>query len=158
MKDSYNNYIKRFQSWLEDLNEHELKGIQKAFFDFQKELSAIGKYSKEQIQDYSYYLKRDLEEFKQLREKQKEQDLAGAEFNEEWWLALSHLVDKTQLEWSLILDDFEHNGIYKQGEWVSFGEFQCHECGEIKHFTHPSQLDACAECNAVEFHRIASAP
>lgn len=158
MKDSYDNYLKRFQQWLQDVNDHELKSLQKAFYDFQKELAALGKYSKEQIEDYSYYVKRDIEEFNRLRKAQKDNDFANEEFNEEWWLALSHLVDKTQLEWSLLLDDFEHNGIYKQGEWVSFGEFQCKACGEVKHITHPSQLSACIECEAIEFHRIASAP
>ena len=158
MSDNYREYLTRFRTWLNDVNEHELKGMQQAFSDFQKELSELGHYSKDQLRDYAYFIKRDIEHTRENWQKDENTEIAASEFNEEWWAALSHLVDKTQLEWSLLQDDFEHKGVYKQGEWVSFGEFKCRHCGESIHVTHPFKLDVCIECDGIEFTRIPYAP
>ena len=159
MASDYQYFLTRFKAWLKDVNDHELKGAQNAFRDFQNEVGALGRYSKEQIKDYTYYISRDLEQAKQQwQEKDIDTELAKAEFSEEWWLTLSHLVDKTQLEWSLLQNDFQHNGVYAQGEWVAFGEFKCRKCGESTYVTHPVQLSACSACDAFEFTRLPYAP
>ena len=108
--------------------------------------------------DYTYYLKRDLDDFKAHFDKQKKDDISSLEFNEQWWLTLSFLVDKTQLEWILLLEDVDHNGIYNKNEWVAFGDFQCQRCGYSLYVNHPTQLDNCLKCQHDKFIRIPYAP
>jgi hypothetical protein len=158
MKRNYSQFLQRFQNWLNDVNEHEFKSLNQGFFEFQTGLIEIGQYTKQQIRDYTYYIKRDLDDFKANWYKQNQDELSGAEFNEQWWLALSYLVDKTQLEWALLLEDIEHDGIYKQGEWVAFGDFHCQRCGYSLYINHPTQLDSCLECQHTQFIRIPYAP
>lgn len=158
MNNDYRAYLTKFKHWLDDINEHELKSLQQAFAKFQQDLSGLERYTKEQLSDYKYYLQRDLSEFKSSWEKYRDNELDSSELNEELWQALSHLVDKTQLEWLLLQEDFEHNGVYNAGESVAFGEFKCQTCGEVKHITHPTPLDSCTQCNGNTFTRSAYAP
>ena len=70
------------------------------------------------------------------------------------WANLAQLTDKSQVEWAELVDDFEHDGIYKVGDVIGFGELVCQQCNEKVHIMHASEVVACAKCGGESFTRM----
>lgn len=71
------------------------------------------------------------------------------------WELLAEITDKTQLEWSEVLRDIEHHGIYKAGEVVGLGILKCEKCGHQTEHCHVGVLAPCVECGSKRFSRKA---
>lgn len=155
-KFDYDTWLTKLNLWLKDVEEHEGKKLYQDFVRLQEEWVKLGEYTKAQLADYQHYLAKDFKHW-QYRNKQ-QNNLALGEFEENLWQALSHLVDKTQLEWDALREDFDHHGIYHAGEWVGFGVVECTKCHHQLHITHPTQLTPCDKCAHEGFHRYAEAP
>ncbi len=120
----YQKWLDQFSDWLKDVKEHEIDDLSKRFWEAQ---SALKDYTKQTYDDYSYYLKRDLEHL--LENKSFYDEAAWSELKANILFEISQLEDRTQLEWSALLKDFEHQGIYKEGEWIALGQLVCKNCG-----------------------------
>jgi hypothetical protein len=155
-KFDYDSWLIKLNLWFKDVQEHEGKKLYQDFVKLQDEWAQLGDYTKAQLSDYQQYLANDFKHW-QLRNK-KQNSLALGEFEENLWQALSHLVDKTQLEWDALREDIDHQGIYHAGEWVGFGVIECTKCHHQQHITHPTQLTPCDKCAHEGFHRHAEAP
>ncbi len=150
---NYESWLDELNKWLLDVKNHEIAHFVENFNQTQEEIAA---YSKQQMQDYAYYLKRDYQHWRENHEQYNA--LANAELKESLWLTLSQLVDKSQVEWRVLLDDFEHHGVYQQGEWVAFGEIVCRSCGDVHCVTHPEKLRKCQQCQGFNFMRRPFSP
>lgn len=144
----YDKWLGELNLWLKDIKNHEVKDLIRQFSQAEETLS---QYTKQQIADYRYYLQRDFEHWQQHQAHYNA--LAISEFKESIWLQLFHLVDKSQIEWHLLMGDFDHNGVYQQGEWVGFGEMICKKCHNVHSIMHPQKLSECEHCQGVTFTR-----
>ncbi len=149
----YQKWLDQFSDWLKDVKEHEIDDLSKRFWEAQ---SALKGYTKQTYDDYSYYLKRDLEHL--LENKSFYDEAAWSELKANILFEISQLGDRTQLEWSALLKDFEHQGIYKEGEWIALGQLVCKNCGYKLDVYYAIKIPACSECGHGEYTRKALAP
>ena len=69
------------------------------------------------------------------------------------WQHLANMTDQTQIEWQELLDDIEHDGVYKTGDVIGFGRIICNGCGRKVDITHASTVIQCPKCGANEYSR-----
>ena len=124
-------------------------------------LGAAGDLTKQELEDASAYIRYDLNEL------HKDYQTSVADFKlSAWYQALDQLTwgtlaaitDKTQVEWTEVGDDLQHQGRYSRGDEVGFGVLMCVRCGYKKELYHPTKILACANCDGDEFVREGFAP
>lgn len=154
----YPEWVDAFGQWLSGAKTHEVKSLV-SFFDRSSQWWQTAKeLTGDEFQRNSVYLKRDLIMFYHHYQ----QDMQDSEFvqriKESVWKELAEMTDKSQIEWRELEQDFDHQGTYKQGEWVGMGTLVCKQCHYKMEFMHPVELTACPECGGVYFLREALAP
>ena len=93
----YKTWLSDLSAWLKDVKDHELKEAMEKFVESEQALKDLGK---EKLELYRDYLKRDIDH---IKENDKHYDsLAWLELKESLWYELSHIEDKTQLEWQAL--------------------------------------------------------
>ncbi|MCQ8877774.1 zinc ribbon-containing protein [Pseudoalteromonas shioyasakiensis] len=149
----YKTWLNDLTDWLKDVKDHELKDAIDKFVESEQALKNLGQ---EKLELYRNYLKRDIEH---IQEHDKHYNsLAWQELKESLWYELSHIEDKTQLEWQALNQDFKHNGVYHQGEWIAMGTLVCKNCNHSYDIYHAAQIRACSQCNGIYFSRRALQP
>lgn len=154
--DTYQKWLNDLHFWLKDVKEHEISQLVNFLQQGQQEITEITRYSAQQLTNYREYFLRDLAHWQQHH--QHYNQLAWQELKESLWYELAELGDRSKVEWAVLLDDFEHHGVYQQGDWVALGELRCKKCQYVTHYYHPNQLDACSECGGIYFTRQALSP
>ena len=119
---------------------------------------AAEKMSEEKVNQFSQNLRYDLHDFYQLNQAQVKHSTYLGLLNEVFWSNLAQLTDKSQVEWAELVEDFKHDGVYKTGDIIGFGELVCQQCDEKKHIMHVSQVSECIQCGGKVFTRISLAP
>ncbi len=155
-KFDYQNSLNKFHLWLKDVQQHEVKDLITRFVGGEQVIKQFAKLSEEHLESYREYLFRDLKHL--FNNQLYYNDLAWSEFKESIWFELIEISDKSQLEWQALLVDFNHNGIYHQGEWIGIGELTCKDCNEKMRYLHPSKISACENCGGIYFNRQALSP
>jgi len=150
---NYEKWLDDFSSWIKDVKEHEVDDLITKFIERQNALKA---FSQHKINDYSYYLRRDLKEFETQR--MNADDIAWQELKAGLLYELAQLEDRTQLEWQALLKDFQHNGVYNAGEWIAMGQLVCKNCGQTTEILYASEIKACSQCEHSFFIRKALSP
>ncbi|KTF14727.1 zinc ribbon-containing protein [Pseudoalteromonas sp. H105] len=149
----YKAWLTDLSAWLKDVKDHEFKEAINKFVESEQALKALGQ---EKLTLYREYLKRDIEH---IKENDNHYDsLAWQELKESLWFELSHIEDKTQLEWHALNQDFKHNGVYHQGEWIAMGTLVCKNCSHSYDIYHATQIRACSQCDGIYFSRKALQP
>lgn len=149
---NYSKWLDEFSDWLKDVKEHEVDELIGKFVAHQRQLKKL---SEEKLKTYTHYLKRDLAH---LDSYQDEDDAAWQELKSGVLFELAQLEDRTQLEWQALLQDFQHDGIYKSGEWIALGQLVCKNCGQTTDVLYASEIKACSHCAHQEFTRKALSP
>lgn len=149
----YRTWLNEFSEWLKDVKDHEVKELVEKFVESEQALKELGK---EQLGLYKLYLKRDIEHLKE--HDQHYGDLAWQELKESLWYELSHIEDKSQLEWRALNQDFAHQGVYHVGEWVAMGTLVCQHCHNSVDIYHATQITPCTQCDGTTFTRHALQP
>ena len=126
----YRTWLSDLTDWLKDVKEHEVKAAVKRFIESEQALKDLGE---EKYQLYRNYLMRDISHLQENNSYYN--SLAWQELKESLWFELSHIEDKTQLEWQSLSEDFKHNGVY-----------------------HATQILPCIECDGIYFSRKALHP
>ena len=149
----YKQWLDDFSNWLKDIKDHEVEDLINQFVEKQQ---ALKTFSEEKLKAYSPYLKRDL---KHLEDEYKNSDdIAWQELKAGMLFELAQLEDRTQLEWQALLKDFEHDGVYKAGEWIAMGQLVCKNCHHTTDVLYASEIKACSQCEHQEFSRKALSP
>ncbi|MCF6437073.1 MULTISPECIES: zinc ribbon-containing protein [Pseudoalteromonas] len=149
----YQKWLSQFTDWLKDVKEHEVDDLVEKFMEHQQALKNL---SQEKLATYKRYLRRDLAHLKDYNKYY--DDLAWQELKASIWYELAQLEDRTQLEWHSLLQDFDHKGTYKQGEWIAMGQLVCKNCGNKSDVFYASEIMPCSECGHGEFVRRALSP
>lgn len=149
----YKEWLSKLNDWLKDIKNHQVKDVIAGFVESQKALKDL---SEDRYELYSNYLKRDVEHF--IEHESYYNSLAWDEFKESIWFELSHIEDKTQLEWLSLKQDFKQNGEYQAGEWIAMGTLVCKNCNHSHDVYHATQITPCIECDGTQFSREALQP
>ena len=149
----YKAWLTDLSAWLKDVKDHEFKDAMDKFVESEQALKELGQ---EKLTLYREYLKRDIEHIKENDNYYS--SLAWQELKESLWFELSHIEDKTQLEWQALNQDFKHNGVYHQGEWIAMGTLVCKNCSHSYDIYHATQIRACSQCDGIYFSRKALQP
>ena len=149
----YKSWLSDLSAWLKDVKDHELKDAMEKFVKSEQALTDLGH---ETLNQYRDYLQRDIDH---IKENDSHYDsLAWLELKESLWYELSHIEDKTQLEWQALNQDFQHNGVYQEGEWIAMGTLVCKNCQHSYDVYHATQITPCTECGGIYFRRKALQP
>ena len=140
-------------NWLD-----EMKSLQKPkVIDLVKRANAYAQaaenMSEEKIKQFTDNLKYDLHDFYLQNQSQAQHSIYLGLLNESLWSNLAQLTDKSQVEWTELVEDFKHDGIYKTGDIIGFGELVCQQCDEKIHIMHDSTVAVCAKCGGENFTR-----
>ncbi|TMO56253.1 zinc ribbon-containing protein [Pseudoalteromonas phenolica] len=149
----YKKWLDDFSYWLKDIKDHEVEDLVNQFVEKQQ---ALKTFSEEKLKAYSHYLKRDLKHLED--EYRNPDDIAWQELKAGMLFELAQLEDRTQLEWQALLKDFEHDGVYKAGEWIAMGQLVCKNCHHTTDVLYASEIKACSQCEHHEFSRKALSP
>ncbi|MBB1384716.1 zinc ribbon-containing protein [Pseudoalteromonas sp. SG45-5] len=149
----YKTWLGSFTHWLKEVKEHGVKDVISGFVGSEQALKDL---SQERYELYKSYLKNDIEHL--VEHEAHYNSLAWQELKESIWLELSHIEDKTQLEWQSLSQDFKHNGVYHVGEWIAIGTLVCKNCNHSHDIYHATQITPCIECDSIEFSRKALQP
>lgn len=154
----YPSWVSNFQSWLGTDKKGEKHNLS-AFFDRSNSWwQAAKELTTDEFTHMSQLLKRDLAMFyHHYKADMEESDFVQA-IKESAWQELAELTDKAQIEWQELEQDFRHDGIYHQGEWVGMGVIVCKSCQYKVTYVHPEQLAPCPQCGGNSFLREALAP
>ena len=149
----YKTWLSSFTHWIKDVKEHGLKDVVSGFVESEQALKDL---SQERYELYKSYLKNDIEHI--VENESHYNSLAWQELKESLWFELSHIEDKTQLEWQSLSQDFKHNGVYHVGEWIAMGTLVCKNCTHSYDVYHATQITPCIECDGIYFSRKALHP
>ena len=140
-------------NWLVDIKEHELTSIVELVEQAKRYLLAAEGLSEQKISQFADNLRFDLKEFYQLNQKQASESVYLSLMNETFWRALAKVTDQSQVEWAELCEDFDHDGIYHQGDYIGFGDLECLSCHHRIAVTHFTEISACFQCNHDKFKR-----
>lgn len=148
----------KLQSWLDDAKTHEMRSIVDMVNQAKAVLIAAEKIPEQQVKQFIDNLKYDLSEFYQQSQAEIKHSIYLELLNENVWATLSNITDKSQVEWSELVDDFQHHGEYVVGDYVGFGQLTCQQCQHSVTYTHANVVTECIECGASKFQRLSLTP
>jgi hypothetical protein len=139
--------------WIEDTREHEITHIVDVVEQAKAYLIAAETIPEREVIQFIDGFIYDLNEFYLHNQRQAQNSVYLGLMNEHFWQLLASMTDKSQVEWSELMDDFEHNGIYRVGDYIGFGELECQKCHQNLSITHLSRISSCIKCDAQQFIR-----
>jgi hypothetical protein len=157
-KSHIQSVYQKLQLWLEDTNEHEIRSIIELITQAKSILIAAEQIPEQQVKQFIDNLKYDLNEFYQQSQSEIKHSLYLDLLNENVWASLAKITDQSQVEWTELVDDFQHQGKYHVGDYVGFGQLVCQQCQHSIIYTHASVITDCIECGGQDFHRISLTP
>ena len=141
-------------NWLDEMKTIQKPKITELVKRAKMYVNAAENMSEEKVNQFADNLKHDLHDFYQQNQSQAKHSIYLGLLNETLWSNLAQLTDKSQVEWAELVEDFEHDGIYKTGDIIGFGELVCQDCDEKIHIMHVSEVAPCAECGGESFIRL----
>ena len=156
--DYFADIYRKLNDWLVEVKVEQKPHIDEFIKQAKLYAGAAETMSEEKLQQFIDNLKYDLRDFYQLNRAQAKDSVYLGLLNETLWDNLAKLTDKSQVEWAELVDDFEHDGVYKSGDFIGFGELQCEQCDEIITVMHASKVTECLQCGASQFFRLPLKP
>lgn len=154
----FTSTYKKLALWLDDINQHEITNIVELVAQAKKYAGAAESLSEHKLQQFIDSFRYDLHEFYQQNQAQLQHSIYLTLLNEVLWGKLAQLTDKSQVEWSELLTDLQHQGKYYSGDMIGFGELQCLQCQNKLMIVHLSEVTSCIHCQGREFIRLPLKP
>ncbi|PCI57995.1 MAG: hypothetical protein COB45_01530 [Gammaproteobacteria bacterium] len=140
--------------WLDEMKELQKPRVNELIKQAKLYARAAEDMTEEKLHQFTDNLRYDLHDFYQQNQSEIKHSTYLGLLNETLWGNLAQLTDKSQVEWAELVDDFEHDGIYKVGDIIGFGELVCQQCDEKLHIMHASEVSACVKCGGESFTRL----
>ncbi len=154
----FQDVYRKLQVWLDDTNQHEVRSIVDFITKAKSILIAAEQIPEQQVKQFIDNLSYDLNEFYQQSQSDIKHSLYLELLNESLWSTLSNITDRSQVEWSELVDDFQHQGLYQSGDYVGFGQLVCQQCQHNITYSHASTIVDCIECGGNSFQRVSLTP
>ena len=148
----------KIQTWLDETNQHEMRSIVELITQVKSILIAAEQIPEQQVKQFIENLKYDLNEFYQQSQSEIKHSIYLELLNENVWATLAQITDKSQVEWTELVDDFQHQGQYHVGDYVGFGQLKCQQCQHSVVYSHANVIVECLECGGKDFQRISLTP
>lgn len=145
-------------NWLDEMKALQKPKIIELVKRAKQYAKAAENMSEEKVNQFTDNLKHDLYDFYQQNQSQIKHSTYVGLLNETLWSNLAKLTDKSQVEWAELVEDFEHDGVYKSGDIIGFGELVCQECEEITYITYVQKVIPCSKCGGETYARLPFAP
>ncbi|WP_057831605.1 zinc ribbon-containing protein [Colwellia sp. TT2012] len=152
--DYFADIYKSLNNWLVSVKAEQKPHIDEFIKQAKLYANAAEAMSEEKLKQFTDNLKYDLHDFYQLNRSQAKHSLYLGLLNESLWDTLAKLTDKSQVEWAELIEDFNHDGLYKSGDFIGFGELQCQQCDEKITILHFSEIGDCVHCGSTDFIRL----
>ena len=152
----YNTMMDKLSEWTEKTDETAGPMIINGVKEAEEFLDGLQKWSKEEINLISRYVKRDLHDaaIKMEKENKSFQQWLEFDFNQVEDKVLSvfaNMADKTREE----LDHLsEMANEWHTGEVTSIGTLACKKCAKEMHFLKAGRIPPCPSCHHTEFKRV----
>ena len=141
-------------AWLDEMKEIQKPKVTELLKQASLYGKALEEMSEEKVSQFVDNLSYDLHDFYQQNQSQAKHSIYLGLLNETLWSNLAQLTDKSQVEWTELVDDFNHDGVYHTGDVIGFGELACQQCQETITVMHASELGVCAHCGGESFTRL----
>ena len=151
--DYFADIYQKLNTWLNKVKKQQTPNITEFIKQAKSYANAAELMSAEKLHQFTENLKYDLYDFYQQNSAEVKHSVYLGLLNEALWDNLAQLTDKSQVEWAELVDDFNHDGLYKSGDIIGFGELECQECYQTLHITHCSELGVCGNCGHENFIR-----
>ncbi|TWX73111.1 hypothetical protein ESZ39_05705 [Colwellia sp. C1TZA3] len=148
----------KLQTWLEDTKENEIRSAVELLEQAKKILLAAEQIPEQQVKQFIANLKYDLGDFYQQYQADIKHSIYLDLLNENLWASLAQITDKSQVEWTELMDDFQHQDGYHVGDYVGFGRLQCRTCRHCVTYSHPNVVTDCISCGGKDFNRLSLTP
>jgi len=148
----------KLQSWLEETKENEIRSVVELIEQAKEIVIAAEQIPEQQVKQFITNLKYDLGDFYQQYQADVKHSLYLELLNESLWASLAQITDKSQVEWSELMDDFQHQDGYHVGDYVGFGQLQCQTCQHSVIYHHAGVITECLACGGKDFHRLSLTP
>ena len=145
-KDKFENINERLTYWLQDIQAHELTDLVNIVEKAKEYIRASEEIPEEKLEQFIQNLKLDLRDFYQQQQVDFNKSPSVNVLNESLWQALEQVTDKSQVEWAELQADFDHDGVYRTGDFIGFGVLVCQQCHHTSHHSHFSEVIDCIEC------------
>jgi len=146
-------FKQKYQQWLNELTETLNQASQQQLQNMLEFAETFKAYLKAGKELSAYESQLFVETLKRQWAEASNEEQQPSMWTEELWQQLSQITDKTQVEWAELIEDFNHQGVYYQGEYVGMGRYRCSQCQQSIDYTHPAELLCCADCGGVQFFR-----
>lgn len=151
----YQSVFDSVYSWLKKAKPEEMKSIGQWLNKAEEVIQAAEDVSVNEYQLSLTSFKQDLLAFYQHNKNDAQKSLYLKTLGEGMWQHLAQMTDQTQVEWSELIDDFNHDGTYKTGDLIGFGRIVCQDCGRAVDITHASVVIQCPDCGCNDYTRHA---
>ena len=148
-----NDFYQKINQWFEAIKTHEITDMVEWVEQAKAYIVAAESIPDEKIKQFIDNLKYDLTELYQQNQAEFQHSVYLELMNESLWQNLAEMTDKSQVEWSELMEDFQHDGIYHSGDYIGFGELECTHCHHQHIVSHFSQVNECLKCGGKEFVR-----
>ena len=121
------------------------------------DITALHKFSDDEILKLEEYLKRDLFDAAQYLEKTEKELKYWLDFDvvlikREFWNQFTEAAGHTRVALNQLKEPAKNTG-YLSGELIGMGTLVCSQCGEKLHFYKPTHIPPCAKCRGTLFNR-----
>ncbi|WP_155866691.1 hypothetical protein [Colwellia sp. PAMC 21821] len=155
---SVKEVYQKLQTWLEDTKENEVRSIAGFLEQAKAIVIAAEQIPEQKVKQFIANLQYDLSDFYQQYQADIKHSVYLEILHESLWENLAKITDKSQVEWSELMDDFQHKDGYHVGDYVGFGQLQCQTCLHCVTYSHANVVTDCINCGGKDFNRLSLTP
>jgi predicted Zn-ribbon and HTH transcriptional regulator len=154
----YDTLMDQLVVWTEKADKNAGPLLINGMHDAEKFLHDLGKWTEEEVDLLSRYIKRDIHDISLNLEKSNKSlhewlQFDGSEVEAKLLDVLSTMTDKTRLELDKISHLAEEKHSWHTGEVTSIGTLTCSACGKQLHFHKVGRIPPCPKCHKTSFER-----
>jgi hypothetical protein len=154
----YDTFMDQLAVWTEKADENAGPLLVNGIHDAEQFLHDLGKWTKEEVDLLSRYIKRDIHDISLNLEKGNKSvhewlQFDGSQVEAKLLDVLSAMTDKTRLELDKISHLAEEKHSWHTGEVTSIGTLTCTACGKQLNFHKVGRIPPCPKCHKTGFER-----
>ncbi|OKY24598.1 MULTISPECIES: zinc ribbon-containing protein [Thalassotalea] len=157
-KDRFSDFYQDMSDWITDVKKHEVTQIVELVEQAKSILLAMEQLPEDRVKQFVANFKYDLQEFYAQNQKEAKHSIYLSLMKESFWANMANITDKSQVEWAEIPDDFQHDGVYQEGDVIGFGMLECQQCHKATAVTHMTEVKKCIYCGHDHFIRKSLTP
>ncbi len=154
----YETMMEQLSAWAEKVDENAGPLLTHGIEDAEKFMYELDRWSQEEIDLLSRYIKRDIHDVAVNLEKQNKSLVEWLQFDREQvetklFDIFASMTDKTRMELGKLSHLAEQESTWHTGEVTSVGTISCTHCQTQLHFHKAGRIPPCPKCHKTDFIR-----